>query len=341
MMGRSNLSCVHFFLMMLLVFVLQCSKAYTPEGWPVDKPKNHGLQLSLLKDAADKIGNIKERHSFVIIKNGNLIFEEYYTHDHKKMSTIWSVTKTFSSLVVGYAVTKKYFTVEDSVRRWVPRPYFRIAKGAQVKHLLSMTANYSPSGSRFRYSNLLTINTLSQVLEKATGVNSCEFSRKFYTEQLGIKNITIPCVLNRLQLGFGIKATAREVAKIGWIILNNGKWKGKRIISASYIKQMITPSFPQANTGYGYLIWLNNNLSNQTNGYKWRRVEESGYGKMIKDAPASLILATGWRGNLIYILPESKTVIVTLGFTHLLKGKKIFDTIHTARAVWSIMKEAL
>ena len=52
----------------------------------------------------------------------------------------------------------------------------------------------------------------------------------------------------------GDKMTAKNMAKIGRLMLNGGVWNGQQIVSADYIHESIMPS--AANTGYGYLWWL-------------------------------------------------------------------------------------
>ena len=53
-----------------------------------------------------------------------------------------------------------------------------------------------------------------------------------------------------------VKMTAKNMAKIGRLMLNGGGWKGQQIISKSYITDSIQPS--PADNGYGFLWWLSN-----------------------------------------------------------------------------------
>jgi len=59
---------------------------------------------------------------------------------------------------------------------------------------------------------------------------------------------------HRLPEDGGDKMTAKNMAKIGRLMLNGGIWQGQRIVSEAYIKKSVTPS--QAERGYGYLWWL-------------------------------------------------------------------------------------
>jgi CubicO group peptidase (beta-lactamase class C family) len=51
--------------------------------------------------------------------------------------------------------------------------------------------------------------------------------------------------------------SAHDMAKIGLLMLNDGKWGKQRVISSEYIKEAVSPS--QINSGYGLLFWLSEN----------------------------------------------------------------------------------
>ncbi|MBB3128634.1 CubicO group peptidase (beta-lactamase class C family) [Paenibacillus rhizosphaerae] len=48
--------------------------------------------------------------------------------------------------------------------------------------------------------------------------------------------------------------SARDLAKIGLLVLNNGIVEGQRIVSEQYIKEMLRPN--ENNSSYGYLWWI-------------------------------------------------------------------------------------
>ena len=51
--------------------------------------------------------------------------------------------------------------------------------------------------------------------------------------------------------------SAKNMAKIGRLMLNGGMWEGQRIVSQNYVNESVMPS--EANSGYGYLWWLSGN----------------------------------------------------------------------------------
>jgi CubicO group peptidase (beta-lactamase class C family) len=56
----------------------------------------------------------------------------------------------------------------------------------------------------------------------------------------------------------------RYMAKVGLLILNYGVWGGQRLVDEEWIYRMTHPSFEDANTGFGYLTWLNSSSNHQS-----------------------------------------------------------------------------
>lgn len=55
------------------------------------------------------------------------------------------------------------------------------------------------------------------------------------------------------------------MARVGLLILRRGLWSGARLVDAAWVDKMTHPAFEDANTGYGYLTWVNS-ASNYTFG---------------------------------------------------------------------------
>lgn len=92
--------------------------------------------------------------------------------------------------------------------------------------------------------------------------------------------------------GAGLFINTEDMARFGLLFLNDGKWKGQQIISASWIKKAVEPSVP--NNNYGFMWWLN-----QEGSEHWEGLSENIY------------YAAGFGGNFIVIYPERDMVVVT------------------------------
>ena len=93
--------------------------------------------------------------------------------------------------------------------------------------------------------------------------------------------------------GGGVFISTEDHARFGLLFLNNGIWKGKKLISESWIKRA-TSSSP-ANISYGYMWWLN----------------KKGTSRYWEGVPENVYYAAGFGGNYIVVIPDKKMVVVT------------------------------
>ena len=92
--------------------------------------------------------------------------------------------------------------------------------------------------------------------------------------------------------GFGIHLTAREMAKIGYLYLNNGYWDGKQVIPEEYVTESThqqSGGGPPVNVPYGYLWWITQHGSR------------------------AAFFASGYGGKCIYVIPSLDLVLVSTG----------------------------
>ncbi|MHA1671051.1 MAG: serine hydrolase [Promethearchaeota archaeon] len=306
--------------------------------WLVGDPEDYGLKKSLLDEAAKKLKTLDiNRNSFLVIRNGVLVYENYFsdkTFQIRKLIhyDVASVTKTLTALVIGVAVKEGYITVNDSIHEWIPDAPKKIVSGSKILHLLTQTSETAPPGSNFRYNSSEEIDTLGKILTKATGMPSKEFAKKFLCDKLGISNYSWFKAFKTqddIPVGWGLKIAPSDAARLGQLILQKGNWKGKQIISEEYITNLMQPTFVETNSGYGYLVWLNNALG------QWHRPFKSGIGKMILNAPKDLIYASGFFGRFIIIIPSLDMVIVTFG------KKFVWESLETIQEIYDAIEPAL
>lgn len=179
-----------------------------------------------------------------------------------------------------------------------------------VKAELDLLGGKKPAGE-FRYMEMIGPDILSGILSNATGRSMLEFGREYLFAPLGI---TVPSdiVLYTSELhtafirrgsaaggwvadesghntaGWGLTLTVRDMAKIGQLYLDGGKWGGRNIVSAEWVGESLKEHsrWKEENLPYGYLWW-----TGIGNGYA----------------------AMGNSGNVIYVNPDKKTVISAAG----------------------------
>jgi CubicO group peptidase (beta-lactamase class C family) len=115
-------------------------------------------------------------------------------------------------------------------------------------------------GDVFNY-NSSTSHLLSIILSKSTKVSTLDFANQNLFEPLGIqKKYWDKDGQGFYMGGFGLRLSARNLAKIGFLYLNNGFWNGQSIVPEYRVKESIRPWMHANNTYgptyYGYRWWV-------------------------------------------------------------------------------------
>jgi CubicO group peptidase (beta-lactamase class C family) len=100
--------------------------------------------------------------------------------------------------------------------------------------------------------------TLSEILQKATGVRADRYAQEKLFGPLGIADAQwVYSPMNIPQTGGGLRLTSRDLLKIGQLYLDGGNWQGHRIVDEAWVKASTQPHARiDGETEYGYLWWL-------------------------------------------------------------------------------------
>lgn len=114
----------------------------------------------------------------------------------------------------------------------------------------------SPHGRAFSYCTAGAF-TLGAVVERVTHKALAEFAATALEQPLGITSVR----WNQSPLGTGMggggtRYRSRDLAKLGELALDGGRWQGRQVISSAWITQMLTPhAQAREDADYGYLWW--------------------------------------------------------------------------------------
>jgi len=97
---------------------------------------------------------------------------------------------------------------------------------------------------------------LGAVIQKASGKRLEEFVREALLTPLGISDIEWSTMANGDAAASGLRLRPRDMAKLGLLVLSGGKWNGKTIVSAEWLRESLKPRFPTETAHYGYLWWI-------------------------------------------------------------------------------------
>ncbi len=131
-----------------------------------------------------------------------------------------------------------------------------------VRFVLEQKA-VAPPGTRFDYSSGISL-ALGQIIRRVSGLPVDKFAERNLFEPLGITDFYWSKYPDEIvQAGGGLFIRPRDVAKIGHLYLDGGRWNGKQVVSERWIKESTTkhisasliPKAARAD-GYGYQWWL-------------------------------------------------------------------------------------
>jgi CubicO group peptidase (beta-lactamase class C family) len=282
-----------------------CSATPTPAtptptmtDWDTSTPEQQGMNVEIL----DQMMSYIDEHnlpidSVVVVRNGQIVLEEYlnpaYGPDTKH--SLHSITKSFISALVGIAIEKGYIqSLDQKVIDFFPE--MRIENLDQrkrdmtIKHLLTMTPGYqwemndggqmrgsldpvqfvldkpmidSP-GTVFTYGNGAS-HLLSAIISETTGKSSHDFAQEHLFGPLGIQDVLWESKAGISYGGSGLHLTPRDMAKLGYLYLNDGVWNGEQVVPADWIKESTEIQFSGDGNiadretyieGYGYQWWI-------------------------------------------------------------------------------------
>lgn len=149
----------------------------------------------------------------------------------------------------------------------------------------------SPYGRSFSYCTA-GVFALGRVVEKATGRTIPDFARETLFAPLGIEKVGWGySPLGEAQTGGGTTFRSRDLAKLGQLYLDGGRWHGRQVISPQWV-QASTTAHVQAS-------------ENNTYGYLWWRRDFTAGGRSF---PAFYMSGNG--GNKVVVVPSARLVAV-------------------------------
>lgn len=132
-----------------------------------------------------------------------------------------------------------------------------------IRYLLERPLVAAP-GVHFTYNTGISV-ALGQIIYKVSGLRADKFAERYLFEPLGISDYYWAKLPDDIvETGGGLFLRPRDMAKVGYLFLNGGRWKGRQIISDEWIKASTRnhagsvqfPAWLQAANGYGYQWWL-------------------------------------------------------------------------------------
>jgi CubicO group peptidase (beta-lactamase class C family) len=256
--------------------------------------------------------------------------------EERRLAHMFSTTKPTMTLVAGRAVELGLLSVDDTIGKYFPDKGDDAHRAITVKQLLQHTSgiykNWSMElndnipdavehfmnlkivhepGTFYEYSQT-SCNMMSAVIEKAVGMPLQEFAQREVFDKIGILKGTYFWQRDRAGWTYGyseLYLRPIDMIRIGTLQLQNGVYRGERLISEQFIKDMATGS--AQNPGFGYNTWVNAAPYYVSVAINQRQVEQR---PIIASAPRDMYFSWGWRGRHIFVMPDLGMVVTVTPF---------------------------
>lgn len=292
--------------------------------------------IRLLLQAAKSDGI--ELHSIMVVQNGHVIYEQWMNEGNPHSPHILnSVSKTFTAIAVGMVIENGQLKLEDKLISFFPEELpdsvsdhladieirdlltmtcghatdhtyemQRIAKNDSsmnwVRQFLSYPVEYTP-GEVYCYNSAGTY-ILSAIVQKVTGKKVLDMLNERLFEPLHIENAHWTETNQGINHGgWGLFLKTEDLAKVGQLLLQNGQWYGKQIISAAWIKEMSKKQVDSSPAGINSIDLQEREIDPSADDWV------QGYGYQMWRCRHNAFRADGANGQYIIVLPTQNSVI--------------------------------
>lgn len=296
----------------------------SPQPWAVSD------QQAVLNDSVLQLMELYETVSFVVIKNDTVKFEKHWEgYNDSSLVNSFSMAKSITAMLVGCALKDGLIkSVDELVANYIDEFKVGDLQKITIKHLLTMSSGL---GFKEDYSSMfswpaeayygpdvngLTIKQamvetepgkiwfykggdtqlLGIILKKVTGKTVAQYASEKLWKPLGAEQ---PAFWSLDEHGMEKVSccwysNAKDFARIAKLMMSQGNWNGQQIIDSAYIKEALTPADLLDRKGN----------KNQQYGYQWWLMKHKGH---------DVFYARGIRGQYIFAIPNTKTIVVRLG----------------------------
>ncbi len=290
----------------------------TPEAQGIASEAIHGFLAEAEK-------SIQALHSVMIVRRGQVVAEGWWApYAASERHQMFSLSKSFTSTAVGFAVSEGKLTIHDTVLSFFPdlapaKPSANL-KAMRVRDLLTMsTGQHNEDIQNFPYrgdenvvkkflelpvahkpGTFFVYNSpasymLSAIVQKVTGQSVLDYLQPRLFEPLGIERPTWEASKQGVSLGgFGLSVRTEDIAKFGLLYLQRGKWQGRQVLPEAWVEQATAR-------------WMSNGSNPESD---W----EQGYGFQFWRCRHGIVRGDGARGQFCIIMPELDAVVaITAG----------------------------
>jgi CubicO group peptidase (beta-lactamase class C family) len=299
-----------------------------PRSAPADQGVDPAAVLAFV-DAVEADPAI-ELHSLMVVRHGQVVAEGWWApHTAERTRLLYSLSKSFTATALGFALEEGRVGLDDTVVSHFPELDGEItdprSRSVTLRHLASMASGHNRDmlqealtrdpqepvrgfllvppdtepGSIFAYSQPCTY-TLAAVIQRAVGMSLSAYLRPRLFDPLGIGEVGWLAWPPGREQGFsGLFARTEDVAKLGQLYLQRGRWGDTQLLPEHYVDQATSRQIDTPNQdnvdwrqGYGFQFWM------ARHGYR----------------------GDGAFGQFCVVLPDQDAVVATTGGTEAMQA---------------------
>lgn len=275
----------------------------------------------------------KDFRGLVVIKENKLVIEEHFnTYMWNTIHDVRSAGKSVTALLLGVAMQEGliesldqsvYSLFSETKNPSINKDYKKI----KLQHLLNMSSGLdadsddwrspgqssnwialddwkeyvlnvplkSKPGENFVYADIHPL-LIGLAIEEASGMSLKDYAQKKLFDPLEIKQVYwFTNAANQTGAAGNLYLTTLDFAKLGLLIINEGKWNNQKIISANYIESLINTQKPLPESWSGFA---------DSYGMFWYKSTKTFAGKKL-----DYLFGSGFGGNHLVVIPEEEMVI--------------------------------
>lgn len=297
-----------------------------PTIWPEEAGVDSAKLVRLSRWIRENKYDIR---SLVIVKGGKIVFERYSAGlDRDANYEMYSITKAATAVLAGQLIAEGKISLDSSVKDvvggWRPDLKEAVADKGEVKlrNVLNMTtglrydfkppkdpiyyeapdrlklaATTTPAltpGKVFQYMDVNPV-IATAMLSAASGKKIEDYAEEKLFKPLGMRRYEWVRADEKglVSGGWGLRLRAIDMARLGMLALQGGRWAGGQVVPAEWVRQMTSA---QSTPFFGYYWWVNNIVEGAVEGGAQREFDTMGF-----------------KGQNIIVLPEHDAVVTMTG----------------------------
>ena len=278
-------------------------------------------------------------NSLLVLRNDYLVLEAYFSpeyHGPDYRHPAKSITKSVTSALIGIALAQgKIESLQTELPALFPQYPVLAAHDSPkrhitLEHLLTMTAGFqwdeftpgynssdkmvaSPdwikhvldlplahaTGERWIYNSGCSM-LLSDILARAVGKPVDEYAREVLFDPIGLENYNWSLGKNDvINTAWGLAMSRRDLARIGVLFLNEGRWRGQQIVPADWVRRSTAMQVLGVDDYFPYAY-----------GYQWWRLQDPEPTVAMLDVNDAFF-ALGFGGQFVFVVPHLDLVVVS------------------------------